>query len=146
MPSPVPFCLLQGLRQWPVKFPSQVVGGALGGPAASLQYTVSLVQWVNCLLLALGGRGLHPGDAPTLTMEPCSPVSNAIHYLQIEWNVLIDRGVHWSHLELFHNVTLIFLHICCIPKVEEERIRIKSKCLPLEFPAIPPHNGLGNVV
>jgi hypothetical protein len=27
-----------------------------GGPAASLQYTVSLVHWVNCLLPAYGGQ------------------------------------------------------------------------------------------
>ncbi len=34
---------------------------ACGGPEASLQYTVSLVQWVNRSLLAKVGSGLCPG-------------------------------------------------------------------------------------
>ncbi len=53
--------------------PSHVAGGggACGGPAASLKYTVSQYQWVNHMF---GGSGSHPGDAPTLTMELCSPV------------------------------------------------------------------------
>ncbi len=38
-----------------------------GGPAASLQYTESLVQWVNRLPPAQWGGNSCPGDAPTLT-------------------------------------------------------------------------------
>ncbi len=40
-----------------------------GGPAITLQYTVSLVQWVNRLLPVWGVSGSRPGDAPILTME-----------------------------------------------------------------------------
>ncbi len=51
-----------------------------GGPAASLQDTVSMVQWVNRLFPAWGGRGLQPdpGDAPTLSMELGCPMSNVL--------------------------------------------------------------------
>ncbi len=35
------------------------------GPAISLQYTVSLVQWVNHLLPVQAVSGSHPGDAKT---------------------------------------------------------------------------------
>jgi hypothetical protein len=57
--------------------PGQVAGGEhCGGPPASLQYTVSLVQWVNHLFPGKGGCGLRLGDLPTLTMEPGSPVSD----------------------------------------------------------------------
>jgi hypothetical protein len=38
-----------------------------GGPAASLQYTVSLVNWVNRLLPTQGGSCSPLGDAPTLS-------------------------------------------------------------------------------
>ncbi len=47
-----------------------------GGPAASIQSTVSLVQWVNHRLPAQGSSGSRPGDAPTMTMELGSPVSD----------------------------------------------------------------------
>ncbi len=49
-----------------------------GGPAASIQYTVSLVQWVNRMLPAQGSSGSRPGDAPTLTMELGSPGSDVL--------------------------------------------------------------------
>jgi hypothetical protein len=41
--------------------PGQFAGGEpCGDPVASLQYTVSLVQWVNHLLPAWGAGGVHP--------------------------------------------------------------------------------------
>jgi hypothetical protein len=40
-----------------------------GGPAISHHNTVSLVQWVNCLLPIKGVCDSHPGDAPILIME-----------------------------------------------------------------------------
>jgi hypothetical protein len=46
------------------------------GPAASLQDTVSLVQWIYRLLPTQGGSGQRPGDASTPTIEPGSPVSD----------------------------------------------------------------------
>ncbi len=60
-----------------------------GGPAASLQYTVSLVQWLIRLLSAQWGSVLHPRDAPTLTMAPGSFVSNVCYSGDLD---MID---HW---------------------------------------------------
>jgi hypothetical protein len=40
--------------------------------------TVALVQWVNHLLPAYGGNSLRPGDVPTLTIKPGSPVSDVL--------------------------------------------------------------------
>ncbi len=46
--------------------PGQVAGGEpCGGPAISLQYTTSLVQWVNRLLPVSGLSGSHPRDGQT---------------------------------------------------------------------------------
>ncbi len=49
-----------------------------GGPAASLQYKVSLVQRVNRLFPNWGGSGSRPDDAPTLTMESSTPVGDVL--------------------------------------------------------------------
>jgi hypothetical protein len=47
----------------------------------SHHYTVSLVQLVNHLLLARRDSGSCPRDAPTLTMELGSPVSDvSLHW------------------------------------------------------------------
>jgi hypothetical protein len=86
MPPPIPFCsllvlLLATLSLATVQFPSQVAGGKLcGGPAASLQYKVLLVQWVNSCFLP-GGQRFMSGDALTLTMEP-DPVRNVLLWFQ----------------------------------------------------------------
>jgi hypothetical protein len=46
-------------------------------------YTASLVQWVHHLFPPKGGSSSHPGDAPTLTMEQGSPVSDCLATLVI---------------------------------------------------------------
>ncbi len=45
------------------------VGGRepCGGPAVTIPYTVSLVQWIKRLLPDIGGSGCAPGVQPTLT-------------------------------------------------------------------------------
>ncbi len=50
----------------------------------SHHYTLSMVQWVNLLLPAQAGSDSRLGDAPTLTMEPGSPVGDVSpHYIPL---------------------------------------------------------------
>jgi hypothetical protein len=63
------------------------------GPAISLQYTVSLVQWVNCLLLVMGGQ--------RFMSRGCTHSHNGSGFLLLalsHYNVFIgsERTVHYT--------------------------------------------------
>ncbi len=91
LPGSIP--LLAGSSQHSdrVQSRSQVAGGEpYVGPATSLQYTVSLVCGSTVSFPPRGGSSLHPWDAPTLTMEPGSPVSGVSLHLLLLFCCLFD--------------------------------------------------------
>ncbi len=79
-----------------------------GGHATSFQYTVSLVQWVNCLPPAEGDSGSRPGDAHLYLQwnRVLLPMSCYTIVLKPYWEkcrVVVSSllfGILWCHLPM----------------------------------------------
>ncbi len=94
------------------------------GHAATVQCTVSLVQWVNHLLPSHGGSGFSPGDAPTLTMELGSPISDVpLHWWpQRDWSLASPLARCFT-MPLATWWQLMWSHITYLPPFHSARCR-----------------------
>ncbi len=98
LPSPVPFHSLQVLllaTQWPVRAPLSSCfcwggGEPWGGPAISLQYHVSLIQWTNRLFLTTRGSSSRPrGATHTLELELLDSTVS-LQYMSKNWIIILS--------------------------------------------------------